>query len=68
MLFDILFIGRRSRQCLDRRFRLMMRLHSWIARPRRPAFRLLEPVAVAIHLKNVDVVGEPVEQRAREAL
>jgi hypothetical protein len=32
------------------------------------AFRLLEPIAVAIHLKNVDVVGEPVEQRAREAV
>ena len=33
-----------------------------------PAFRLLEPVAVAIHLKNVDVVGEPVEQGSGQAL
>ena len=31
-------------------------------------FRLLEPVAVAIHLENVDVVGEPVEQGAGEPL
>ena len=33
-----------------------------------PAFRLLEPVAVAIHLEDVDVVCEPVEQRAGEPL
>ncbi len=33
-----------------------------------PTFRLLEPVAIAIHLKNVDVVGEPVEQRTGEPL
>ena len=28
----------------------------------------LEPVAVAVHLQNVDVVGEPVQQRSGEAL
>ena len=28
----------------------------------------LQAVALAIHLEDVDVVGEPVEQRAREAL
>ena len=29
---------------------------------------LAEPVAVAVHLEDVDVVGQPVEQRAGEAL
>src|SRR5712692_3107321 len=29
---------------------------------------LLEPVAVAVHLQDVDVVGQPIEQRASEAL
>jgi hypothetical protein len=27
-------------------------------------FALFEPVAIAVHLENVDVVGQPVEQRA----
>jgi len=27
---------------------------------------LIEPVAVAVHLQDMDVVGEPVEQRAGE--
>ena len=27
----------------------------------------LEPVALAVHLQDVDVVGEPVQQRAGEA-
>ena len=29
---------------------------------------LVEPVAVAVHLENMDMVGEPVEQRAGETL
>jgi hypothetical protein len=32
------------------------------------ASRLLEAVAVAVHGQDADVVGEPVEQRAGEAL
>ena len=28
------------------------------------ALALLEPVAIAIHLEDVDMVGQPVEQRA----
>ncbi len=28
---------------------------------------LIEPITFAVHLKDVDVVGEPVEQRAGEA-
>ena len=28
------------------------------------AFALFEPVAVAVHLQDVDVVSEPVQQRA----
>ncbi len=30
------------------------------------ALGLLQAVAIAIHLQDMDVVGEPVEQRARE--
>jgi hypothetical protein len=30
------------------------------------ALALIEPVAVAIHLQDMDVMGEPVEQRACE--
>ena len=33
-----------------------------------PALALLEAVAVAVHLEDVDVVGEPVEQSAGQAL
>ena len=29
---------------------------------------LIEPEALAIHLENVDVVRQPIEQRARQAL
>jgi len=31
-----------------------------------PALALLEPIAIAVHLQDVDVVGEAVEQRAGE--
>ena len=32
------------------------------------SFALFEPVAVAVHLEDVDVVGEPVEEGAGQAL
>jgi hypothetical protein len=34
----------------------------------RSTLALFEPVAITVHFEDVDVVGEPVEERAGEAL
>ena len=40
--------------------------HGWVAGL--ALLALLEAIAVAVHLEDVDVVGEPVEQGARQPL
>ena len=45
----------------------MVRLEEVVRDGRGLPLGLIEPVAVAVHLEDVDVMGEPVEQRAAEA-
>ena len=44
------------------------RLRGWLRLFSVPGSGLLEPVALAVHLENVDVMGEAIEQRAGETL